>query len=564
MGVFIGNNPLIYKGKIIANLDEFALEFTPSLTSEFICEIPIIQSDSSEVNERDFIEIEVTNFDKEAKYIPNSDLVTYIYPVLDNKIRVYFGGVDEDTTINLAFRVYKEGFVSSPWSNSIEITIKDTPEESDDLIVNDDFSTYAEEYQDCEVFNDKVVFTADNGYYKEVITEQDEDETAWSSYQTSCNILLDKIPLFKDDTSNDVLATTNNDIENVSKCYITNDDYQSGIEIDIGDVTSENKDTSTTLDIFSDNSCISLLPFNDNIDDVGNTFELIAYDKDDNSVDTIYDTGKFDNAISLNADTNAYLMDSDCSLNMENFSISIWIDMQNNDSDDWNKIVYITKDGDAGTRINIVKSDNDGKKIFVQRYDNGSKVYSTDEDENGIIDISDEGFAHIVYTQDSSGNVKIYKNKELVFEKTYSAPDDVVRNKIEIGANDSGNFFVGLLDNFRMLDKALTDDEVEILYNENITIYKADISSNELESTLNNAYFIEPAVVVDVALSDDIVDDDFKTQTLESWNINTDTSVKINYYTKVSDYSGTKFQRKITANTNAVVTEMKTQMYKDS
>ena len=113
----------------------------------------------------------------------------------------------------------------------------------------------------------------------------------------------------------------------------------------------------------------------------------------------------------------------------------------------------------------------------------------------------------------------------------------------------------------------MSDDEIDTIYREQVTKYKADISSNNLENPPTSAYFEEETVIIKTALTldDDPIDpDDFVTEEVESWVINTDTDIKEVTFKKVSDYTGNKFQRKFTGDENANITYLKSNMWKDS
>ena len=123
-----------------------------------------------EVYERDYIEVTIDNYDKEAEYEANSELITKIRYKSDNVVKVYFGSVDDDTDLDFKIRSLKVGYLASEWSDTISVKVKDRPEESDDAIINDAFSDNLDDSDSADVTNDKVTITADGGYYKEVVT----------------------------------------------------------------------------------------------------------------------------------------------------------------------------------------------------------------------------------------------------------------------------------------------------------------------------------------------------------------------------------------------------------
>ena len=78
----------------------------------------------------------------------------------------------------------------------------------------------------------------------------------------------------------------------------------------------------------------------------------------------------------------------------------------------------------------------------------------------------EQEWMHFSYTKttDGSDNQKIraYKNGEL---KTYIYPMQVRWDKLKIGMNRSGGGgWYGYIDDFRIYNKPLTEDEIEELY----------------------------------------------------------------------------------------------------
>jgi len=114
--------------------------------------------------------------------------------------------------------------------------------------------------------------------------------------------------------------------------------------------------------------------------------------------------------------------------------------------------------------------------------------------------------------------------------------------------------FYGYMQNVRTFTEKLTDEQINDL-------------KKEQKGVPTDAYFIEPNIKISTALTkdDDPVDpDDFNDEELDSWKIDTDNDVKEHTYKKVSDYSGNKFQRKVTGDENGNITYLKTNMWKDA
>jgi hypothetical protein len=517
---------------------------------------PIIGDMSDdEVYERDYIEVTIDNYDKEAEYEANSELITKIRYKSDNVVKVYFGSVDDDTNLDFKIRSLKVGYLASEWSDTLSVTVKDRPEESDDAIINDAFEDNLDDSDSADVTNDKVTITADGGYYKEVVTEQGDDETDWSSYQSYCEIELDKMTIIDDDTTKDELVVKE-DIRDITKCYITNDDYPDGLLIDVGDV-DRIEGSINDLDILGDDSGLYCYNLEDNTE-LGGADGVIC-DKDGNEVDGVFDNGKYNKGLVLNNDNSAYFKTGFDSLDDSDLTISFWY--KYDDSDDNSCIFTSTRESDDKRMIamfvNTSSTDNTGFAVYVDD-DLKTKI------EGNLADkLKDKNWHHLVFT--SNGNIYIDNNLE--FENQYDYDATELNSCFYFGCQeDETHLSKGMIDQIRFLSKNTDDNEVDTLYNETLDYFKADISSNNLENPPKTAYFEEASFTLSTALTKDTnpTDDDFVDEEVESFKIDTDTDLKEVTFKKVSDYSGNKFQRKFSGDENANVTYIKSNMWKDS
>jgi len=568
----------VYELKYYENIDEWLLiivgtQNLGSLFAEFMCEIPELSNQSAdEINEGDYIEIDIDNYDENAEYLVDNELVTKFVYKSDKTFKVYFGNVDEDTDTTFRVRAIKTGYISSSWSDEISITVKDKPEEEDDAIINDAFADNKDTSSDCDVTNDKVVFTKDGGEYKEVITEQGDDEEDWSSYQTIAKIELEKMNIYDDDTDTDTLAVKNKKIKDVSKCYITNDDYPDGVEIDIGDVEDEsNEDTTNTLDIFGDDSCIACYNFDGDATDLSGNYDGTTHG------DISYVDGFFDKGIRIDdEDEKQYVSVDEITDIKDAFTYSCWVTNPDDyDDEDYYAYVVANENHDRlyGLVIHYNDSDNDNNNKIECQLDGDNQLLSIPDDKT----IEKEDKLFFVYSWDKSkndGKPSVYiKNETQDYEYTLVFDDLATTDDLDkgfdviAGINSTyDNRIAIVIDQVRIFNKVVSDDEIDILYNEQITKYKADISSNDLDNAPENAYFIEENITIKTALTkdNDPTDDDFNDEDLDTWKIDTDNDYKENSYKKVSDYSGNKFQRKITGDKNANITYLKSNMWKDS
>ena len=532
-----------------------------SLFAEFMCEIPELSNQSAdEINEGDYIEIDIDNYDENAEYLVDNELVTKFVYKSDKTFKVYFGSVDEDTDTTFKVRAIKTGYISSSWSKEISITIKDKPEEEDDAIINDAFADNEDSSSDCDVTNDKVIFTEDGGGYKEVITEQGDDEEDWSSYQTIVKIDLEKMNIIDDDTDKDTLAVKNEKIKDVAKCYIVNDDYPDGVEIDIRDV-DEDKGTLNVLDILNDDSCKITWRLNGDATDLSGDYDGTEENDLSYSDDSPWDdtkSGFFDGS---GNDSGGYISTDFKIGDQEAYSWSAWFKTENDDEDIC-VVGSCNSNNDSEYRrlgIRFV----DGGKFYITQSDNSNEDQVVTDNQN----VADNKWHHAVVTANKKTH-KLYIDNNKIGEWDLDVAAGTASDySYSVGRNGehSGKYFDGLIAQVRFFNKEVTDDEVDKLYNEFEKKYKADISSNDLDNAPTSAYFIEENVTIKTALTkdDDPTDDDFNDEKLDTWKIDTDNDYKENSYKKISDYSGNKFQRKITGDKNANITYLKSNMWKD-
>jgi hypothetical protein len=544
---------------LIGSLKELNLDKSTQIDGDLLlCETPKIEfvdDNVSSVKEGNYVEVRILNFNENVTYISDNTLISKLEHKEDNIFKIYFGFVTEDTDTTITLRSFKLGSIDSKFSNKLDITVKNKEEEEDDAIINDAFADNKDSSTDVDVTNDKIVFTEDNGEYKEVITEQGDDEKDWSSYQTIARIELEKMDIIKDDTDKDTLAVSNEKIKDVSKCYITNDDYPDGVEIDVGDVDEEEEDSTGILDVFDDDSCIACYTFDNNdLSDLSGNYDLVKYSDDDE--DPSYEDAVFGRGIVKHRtrltwdDLTDKLKD-----NNKEWSWSGWCYFDSNDTPDnaWRPFdTYRNTKGYVNIEPDFTDFNVDG-----QSFGDMSDTLETDKWFHIVLIYSD--------WVSNSHDVTLYIDNNKIGTVSCSGVDSNSDHSGMLGYHDSNsNYLTSKGDQIRVFNKALSDDEVDTLYDEKYQEYKADISSNNLDNTPTSAYFIEENITIKTALTeDDPTNDDFVTEDLDTWKIDDDNKYRENTYKKVSDYTGTKFQRKITGDKNANITYLKSNMWKD-
>lgn len=245
-----------------------------------------------------------------------------------------------------------------------------------------------------------------------------------------------------------------------------------GTESSVQEGSSENISYDSTDDYYSpDKPQVSVSPFthlkceNSTDDGTGaNSFTNIGT--------PTYTSGKINNALTLDGTTDA--------LNADAMLVDI-------SSDTTGSFAFWTKPNDGEFSFCITFGDTDGYAYFrmqLQAYDiSGDVVFSIGDNSTDIMNIrtdgavvTDNGWHHIVITQDGSG-IKVYVDGNNVsYTDTYSNPTSWLADAIgldngRIGCtnrNSSGNtsFFGGQLDDIRYYSGyVLSQTEVALLYN---------------------------------------------------------------------------------------------------
>lgn len=206
-------------------------------------------------------------------------------------------------------------------------------------------------------------------------------------------------------------------------------------------------ETSTidTHDIFEDSSIVATYQFNDNVLDLGGNYNGIQ----NNGV--LYDTGKFDKAVYTNDWNSYHTIDLNLPLTGV-YSASFWIKPTE-------PISQIFCDSVGEMPLDLRDSP---QSTFL--YDAASNV------KEYILPIPlNTEFSHIVFMFTGS-DAKVYLNG-VDMEST------VIKNNITTGGRGitrilgsiyNNWFYMGHLDQLRIFDKALTQEEVETLYNESV------------------------------------------------------------------------------------------------
>ena len=365
-------------------------------------------------------------------------------------------------------------------------------------------------------------------YVEKIVTQDDGDSDFVKVTDTTVNYIPNEIPLL-DTTTNTQLESKEELVENDEVLLIDTDNNIT--ETKLGSVTTGTTDATQTLDIFNDNSCIATYTFDDeNANDLSGNYNGNWYGTEQ------YDTGKFGKAAKFNG--NSYIDTGFINTSLTKFSLSCWIKCDNYSNLGNYSGLLMNKGNSGDKRYGFrIKHKNDNPCIWNGADNLFDEINMSEY--NGV-------FVNLALVFDSEiSYAKLYINSELKQEITIN--EGLKFDTAIIGYNNQDNTgFNGLIDQVRIFNRALTDDEVKQLYNEQAKKYIADISSANLSEAPTKAFKKQlPSVSIAIeATKTDITDASFNELTPE-----TTTYDGSKFTTVYSDLAkkGRVIQRKIVA-----------------
>ena len=417
-------------------------------------EAPVL-SGAAEVNEDTSLEITITNYDSANTYIiskgtQNGDTITYLTP-----------NVDTDTADSITVKATRENWQDSDES-IFNFTIKNVPIVADNAVQIVDF-TALETSTNAEIQNGDIVATADNAAASVLSPTQESEETDWVKYRNIAKYILPEIPLLDSSTNTEIqteqeiTGTQNIAVYADSTIHETSADFAQDVISSVNDV-----------DPFKDGSGVALWQFEGNANDTGGNYNGSW------SGNEQYDTGKYGQGAKLDGSSTIKFMND---LNLQNYTITLW--------------VKLSSTGQNNKRI-LEAYNSNGKSCIFEIVNN--KVYfglnnGGTTNTTSFASISDnltDKFYFLALTSDS----KAYKDKVLIDNNDTSDSRSADREFVGTDYDGSGAYaFAGIIDQVRIFNRALTAEEVAKLYNEEKTIFKADISNLNLTNAPTKAYF---------------------------------------------------------------------------
>ena len=278
-------------------------------------------------------------------------------------------------------------------------------------------------------------------------------------------------------TTNTVLATTD-EIKKGEEIILYNrkDGFKRGCIKNVNVITlsaSEPQDTTQTLDIFGDNSCIACYPFDGNANDLSGKYNGTWHGNEQYDVGRFGKAAKFDgnSYIEIAGDIHQYFTTG------KSWTISCWCR--------WNKFNYWSRVLDFKAYI-LITNESTSNNLVIEHFPDG-KNYNCIK-LNNFLQLGK--LYHIVISYDAN-NDKYYlyiNNKSMNFSisRSSTSPNSPI-NAFGKSSWYQDALFEGLIDQVRIFSRPLTEEEIQILYNEKIksegssegkyNIYLGDISN---------------------------------------------------------------------------------------
>jgi len=332
----------------------------------------------------------------------------------------------------------------------------------------------------------------DNAVYIEKKVIQDSGDTDFAKVtDTTVNYVPNEIPLLD--------TTTNTQLESVKKLtendeVLLTDTNNNIAETKLGSVTTGTIDTTQTLDVFNDNSCIATYTFdNETAEDLSSNHNGTWGGTE------AYEDGKFGKVAKFNGSSEINC--GKINTNLDELWISFWM-YWNGNYDEMPIGFY---------RYELYISDDGYFCWNTGNYDRYGIDFPTSKYANKwlhiVVNFKTGNYGDTMYINSIKQNLSQKKGSI----KSSSATIKNVDLHIAGWGSNNNYRFKDLIDQVRIFNRALTDDEVKQLYKEQKVKYIGDISSANLENPPTKAFKKQlPSVSIAIEATEaDITDASF-------------------------------------------------------
>jgi len=170
-------------------------------------------------------------------------------------------------------------------------------------------------------------------------------------------------------------------------------------------------------------------------------------------------TSKTDTAYSFDGSNDNIVVGSDSSFSPQQFSITVWIKATGNlDNGTYNNVSPVSKWGSTANEYLIWTTAQDGYQLSLRVID------GLDSDATISRSSLDGTWNHVAAVFDGSSKIYLNGSKKDQGQSIGDFSKDTAQN-FQIGSYASDKYFQGEIDDIRFYDIALTDSQVQQLYN---------------------------------------------------------------------------------------------------
>ena len=312
----------------------------------------------------------------------------------------------------------------------------------------------------------------------------------------------------------------------------------------------------TETDPFGDSSQVAMYRFEDASSggkvtcDNDSSYNGQWKDDSGNNTDGSYDTGKFDNASSFDG---SHFIDFGSELNSifdssKNITVSLWY--KTNTTNSPTGLFSFRNSSNNPNFILNINGNNVGNYEFIGT-DGSNSIHLVDSGSTSNNDVWRHLVANINY---NSKDWKLYINGRLEYAGNNASLTylDSSNNVTRVGCNYNLQYFNGLIDQVRIFNKALTDDEVRKLYVEDLNYIqkkhlRVEVNRKDSNANINPyKYKFEGQDIKDILTNDMTLSFDFMSSITGSFDVMLNTFCldgTQEQFTTSFDYNGNDFEK---------------------
>ncbi len=196
---------------------------------------------------------------------------------------------------------------------------------------------------------------------------------------------------------------------------------------------------------------------------LGKTVDIAATNDGTLYGDTVYGPGISNSGLVFDGEGDYVRIPSDGSLNpADQLTVETWMrwDIEPRDGSGWANILYKDLEGKWYPSYQLQHNHDNSKFEFVVSTENSSNAYiwSSTAPQNG-------SWYHITGTYDGS-KLKLYVNGELEKTRPLSGSVQISESDLYLATNGGSRYFSGNIDEVRVYERALPEDEIKRNYQE--------------------------------------------------------------------------------------------------